>query len=249
MPVKLWNINESGAYISFIATNRRSGLGGEEFRWEADAMDAELDKVLDRAADLATPASKEKSNRTLFVKRWAMGRSIAESGILQSPHMVGESRSNLCLAMARKCRLGIRASGEHEPRWCGLIPDRETEPKRIEADIFGLGMWLQDQELEDAIATFGGGLHNAKQIWSGEPLRAERFRNALGRWFAEHDTAQLDHLYRIPQYAVIAKSLRRRWPSRGPGSAKRPAHYDLPSLISEIRQVLDPVVADLLQSR
>ena len=247
MAVKLWNVDESGTHTSSITTNRQSGLGGEEFRSEADALDVELDKVLDRAANLASPGAHSRSNRALFVKRWAIGRSIAESGILNSPQMEGESRANLCLALARKCRLGIRASGDLETAWKGLIPDREIEPKRIEADIFGLGMWLQEQEQDDAVAAFGGGLHNAKQIWSGEALRHKKLRDALAVFFSGYNPEQLQRLYTIPQYAVIAKILRRRWPSRGPGSAKRPAHYEPTELLSELRTILEPVAAELLE--
>ena len=247
MPIKLWDIDESGAYTSSITTNRQSGLDGEEFRSEADALDVELDNVLDRADTLASPTDHAKSNRALFVKRWAIGRAIAESGILESPYMLGESRADLCLAMARKCRLGARASGVRETGWKGLIPDREVEPKRIEADIFGLGMWLQEQEQEDAIAAFGGGLHNAKQIWSGEALRHKNLRDALAAFFSQYNPEQLQRLYTIPQYAVIAKTMRRRWPSRGPGSAKRPAHYEPRELLSELRTILEPVASELLE--
>jgi hypothetical protein len=246
MPIKIWDIDGSGAYTSTIQTNRRTTLGGEEFRPEADALDANIDQVLDRATELAASGSHARSNRALFVKRWAIGRSITESGILQSSHMEAESRSDLCLAMARKCRLGVRASGDPETRWRGLIPNRDAEPKRIEDDIFGLGMWLQDQELEDAIAAFGGGLHNAKQIWSGESLRHRKFRDCLGTWFGEYDADEQARLYVIPQYAVIAKALRRRWPSRGPGSAKRPAHYEPDALLAEIRRLLEPIAKQLL---
>lgn len=247
MPVKLWNRDDLGNLTSTIRSSSGGGFGGEEYRSEAEELDKEIDCVLDRAAELADAPITVCSANPQFVKRWAIGRAIAESGILQSPHLASEPKSELWLAMARKCRIGVRASGEPEKKWRFLIPERDMEPRRIENDIFGLGMWLQEQELDDALSTFGGGLHNAKQIWSGEPLRAKQFKNALGRWFAKHDTQQLDHLYRIPQYAVLAKSLRRRWPSRGPGSAKRPAHYDEPELYREIRRVLDPIVVDLLQ--
>ena len=248
MPVKLWNRDDLGNLTSTIRSGSGGGFGGEEYRPEAEELDKEIDCVLDRAVELTAVPVNTGSVNPQFVKRWAIGRAIAESGILDSPHLASDPKSELWLAMARKCRIGVRASGEPEKKWRSLIPKRDIEPQRIKDDIFGLGMWLQEQDLGDAVCTFGGGLHNAKQIWSGEPLRAKQFRNALGCWFAEHDTEQLDRLYRIPQYAVMAKSLRRRWPSRGPGSAKRPVHYDLTSLISEIHQVLDPIATDLLQS-
>ena len=95
----------------------------------------------------------------------------------------------------------------------------QSVPEGIEDDIFGLAMWLQEQE--DAKLACGQGLHNAKQIWSREALRSRNFRDALAAYFSELGAAEQDHLYLIPQYAQLAKALRSRWPSRGKGSAKR----------------------------
>ena len=158
-------------------------------------------------------------------------------------------RSDLLLAMARKCRLGVRYTGQIKStsKWKGLLPtNRDNEPKRIEADIFGLGMWLQEQQLEDAKTAFGGGLHNAKQIWSGEALRSQKLRQALTVYFAGFTHEQKAIFYRIPQYAKLAKALRQRWPSRGKGSAKRPVHYDQGQLSTEVSQILDPITTQIL---
>ena len=152
--------------------------------------------------------------------------------------------------MARKCQLEVRHTGKinSRARWKSLIPpNREMEPKRIEDDIFGLAMWLQEQELEDARMAFGQGLHNAKQIWSREALRSRNFRDALAAYFSELEEKGRNHLYLIPQYAQLAKALRSRWPSRGRGSAKRPVHYGFDDLLDETRKVLNPLAQSLLE--
>ena len=248
MAVKMWNLDESGILISSIRKVGQSGMRAEEARPEAEALDRETDKLLDKAMNLLVQQDPNPRH-TEFAKRWAIGRAIAESRILDSPHIEPGERADLWRAMARKCRLGVRHTGQRNSRskWKGLIPDREMEPKRIEDDIFGLAMWLQEQELEDAKLAFGQGLHNAKQIWSREALRSRNFRDALAAYFSELGAAERDHLYLIPQYAQLAKALRRRWPSRGKGSAKRPVHYGSDDLLDETRKVLNPLAESLLE--
>ena len=134
-------------------------------------------------------------------------------------------------------------------KWNVLHPEKlsgTTEPKRIEPDIFGLGMWLQEQQLEDAKLAFGGGLHNAKQIWSGEALRSPKLRQGLTTYFADFTDEQRGILYRIPQYAKLAKALRQRWPREGKGSAKRPVHYEQDQLEVEINRLLKPITTHIL---
>lgn len=247
MPVKLWNLDEKGNSTNTIRRMGQPGLAAEGFRPQADELDAKTDEILDTAQALL---SKQDPNprHNMFTKRWAIGRAIAESNILDSANLESGERADLWRAMARKCRLGVRHDGtrDTEGPWKGLIPERETEPKRIEDDIFGLGIWLQEQELEQAKKAFGEGLHNAKQIWSREALRSRNFREALAIYFSERDQPELDILYRIPQYAILAKTLQQRWPSRGKGSAKRPVHYDESELLKEIRKALDPKVEEML---
>ena len=248
MAIKLWNLDEPGNLTSNIRRMGQSGMEAEGFRPQAEELDSAIDQVLDTAQALL--AQQDPNPRhNMFVKRWAIGRAIAESRILESTNLEAGERPDLWRAMARKCRLGVRHDGKREPRypWKGLIPGRDMEPRRIEDDIFGLGMWLQEQDLDEAKAAFGEGLHNAKQVWSGEALRSRNFREALAIYFSEQGQEELDILYRIPQYAVLAKALRRRWPSRGKGSAKRPAHYGDTELLEEIRRVLDPRVGEILK--
>ena len=249
MPIKLWNLDESGNLTSNIRRMGQSGMEAEGFRPQAGELDAKIDQVLDAAHTLL--AQQDPSPRhNMFAKRWAIGRAIDESRILESPNLEAGERPDLWRAMARKCRLGVRHDSTRKMRspWKGLIPDRNMEPKRIEDDIFGMGMWLQEQELEEAKAAFGEGLHNAKQIWSGEALRCRNFREALAAYFSEQGQEELDALYRIPQYAILAKVLRQRWPSRGKGSAKRPIHYDDSELLKEIQRVLNPRVEEMLRN-
>ena len=248
MAVKMWNLDESGNLTSSIRKAGQSGLGAEESRPQAETLDREIDRLLDKAINLLV--QKDPNPRhTEFAKRWAIGRAIAESRILDSAHMEPGERADLWRAMARKCRLGVRHTGKRNTRskWKGLIPGREMEPKRIEDDIFGLALWLQEQELEDARLAFGQGLHNAKQIWSREALRSRNFRDVLAAYFSELGERERDHLYLIPQYAQLAKALRSRWPSRGRGSAKRPVHYGSDDLLDETRKVLDPLAQSLLE--
>ena len=248
MAVKMWNLDESGNLTSSIRKAGQSGMGAEESRPQAEALDQEIDKLLDKALNLLV---KEDPNprHTEFAKRWAIGRAIADSRILDSPHTEPGEKADIWRAMARKCRLGVRNTGKKTPdsRWKGLIPGREIEPKRVEDDIFGLAMWLQEQELEDAKLAFGQGLHNAKQIWSREALRSRNFRDALASYFSELGKDERDHLYLIPQYAQLAKALRSRWPSRGKGSAKRPVHYGSDDLLDETKKVLNPLAEILME--
>ena len=248
MAIKMWDLDESGNLTSSIRKAGHTGIGAEDSRPEAEAVDVEIDKLLDKAVNLLVRQDHNRRH-TEFAKRWAIGRAISESGILDSPHIEPGERADLWRAMARKCRLGVRHNGNKNARskWKGLIPSRDMEPKRIEDDIFGLAMWLQEQELEDAKLTFGQGLHNAKQVWSRGALRSSNFRDALSAYFAELEVEERDHLYLIPQYAQLAKALRNRWPSRGKGSAKRPVHYGKDELLAEVRNVLNPLRAELLE--
>ena len=134
-------------------------------------------------------------------------------------------------------------SREIEERWRTLVPDRALEPQRIERDIFALGLWLQEQELEDALETFGGSLSNAREIQRRESLRSTKLRCALGRWFLFGSESALAAAQR-EEFVAIAKALQRRWPARGPGSAKRPAHLTDHDLDREIHSTLTRLVSD-----
>ena len=83
-----------------------------------------------------------------------------------------------------------------------------------------------------------------EQIWSGEALRSKNLRDALAAYFSDFKEKERGQLYRIPKYAVLAKALRQRFPSRGRGSAERPVHFDQCELLNEIRKVLNPLTGD-----
>ena len=214
MPVKIWDQDDHGRHTSRIQTSLNAGLGGEEHHADAEELDAQIDAVLERAVELSSETTHDRGKSQQLVRRWAIGRAIAESDILQSPHIVPEPRADLWLAMARKCRLGIRSTGAVEKRWNTLIPNRELEPNRIERDIFAIGLWLQEQELVDSWDAFGGRLSNAREIHRRESLRSTNLRSALTRWFRTLDPDQRSRLVRGTEFVAIAKALQRRWPSR-----------------------------------
>ena len=247
MAIKIWNDDPSGQITSTIRRKGSTGITAEEHRSQADAIDAQLDDLLDKALVLLDQQDAGQ-NHNRFATRWAIGRAIAESDILESPNMEPGEMSDLWLAMSRKCRLGVRHDGEPDPTstWKSLIFQRDTDPKRVEYDIFGLGMWLQEQDLDDAKLAFGSSIHNAKQIWSGEALRNPQLRQGLTNYFADYNDAQRLYICQNYRYALLAKALRRRWPSRGKGSAKRPVHYDQHELSAEISQLLDPITTEIL---
>lgn len=249
MAIKIWNPNPPGAPTSTIKRMGSSGPSAEERRPQADEIDQRLDDLLDKAVDLLDQQDAGQSHDR-FATRWAIGRAIADSKILDSPNLEAGEIPDLWLAMARKCRLGVRHTGEPDPdsRWKGLIFQRDAEPKRVEYDIFGFGMWLQEQNLNDAKLAFGSSIHNAKQIWSGEALRSPNFRQALADFFSEFNPGERRFLHQNYRYAVLAKALRQRWPSRGRGSAKRPVHYEQNELLSEIRDLLTPPIGEILTS-
>ena len=247
MAIKIWNQDPSGALTSTIRRMGTSGIAAEEHRSQADEIDIQIDLLIDKAIDLLDEQDAGR-NHNRFATRWAIGRAIADSNILDSPDFDPREKPDLWLAMARKCRLGVRHTGQQDPksRWKGLIFERDADPKRIEDDIFGLGMWLQEQELNHAKLAFGSSIHNAKQIWSGEALRSPKFRQALTDYFANFNLEQRKYICNNYRYAVLAKALRRRWPSRGKGSAKRPVHYGQDQLSVEIGQLLDPIATEIL---
>ena len=247
MAIKIWNQDPSGPLTSTIRKLGSSSIAAEEHRSQADEIDVQIDHLLDKALALLDQQDTGQ-NHNRFATRWAIGRAIAESDILKSPHLQPGETPDLWLAMARKCRLGVRHTGEPDlnSRWKGLIFNRPNDPDRIEDDVFGLGMWLQEQELDDAKLAFGSSIHNAKQIWSGEALRSPKLRQALTDYFAKFNNEQRQHICQNYRYAVLAKALRHRWPSRGRGSAKRPVHYEQHQLVNEISDLLDPLTAQIL---
>lgn len=243
MPVKIWE-RISDTLSSRVETSRGDSYRGERYRPDAEALDREIDQMLDRAMGLSASVEVEAVAQRAFVRRWAVGRALADSGLLQSEHLEPEEKEWLWLAIARKCRLGIRADSSLEDSWRGLIPNRVSDPSRIGRDVFVVGLWLQEQELDDALAAFGGSLSNAREIRCRESLRSVNLRSALRRWLQSLDPSRRARFLKGPQFVNIAKVLQRRWPSKGPGSAKRPVHFTGHDLDREVHRVLAQMDAD-----
>ena len=247
MPVKIWERSSDGSLSSSIATSRPAGLRGEEFRTVAHALDQEIDKVLDRAIELTPTDDGATADKQLFVNRWAIGRALAETDLLTSDNLEPQEYKFLWLAIARKCRLGVRADGGPENRWHGLIPGRESDPRRIERDVFSVSLWLQEQSTESAMMAFGSKLSNAREIHRRGAINSKKLRDALSHWFENQGTARRAELTNGTKFVALAKAMAARWPARGPGSAKRPVHYSEQELYNELCKTLDPLVEDLLQ--
>ena len=242
MPIKIWDRSPNGTLASSVRTSRPSTLRGEEFREEAEALDRQIDQMLDRAVELTSSVQHQSSESQAFARRWSLGRALAESNLLGSPYLEFDERKDLWIALARKCRLGIRASGQPEVEWASLIPERESDPLYIERDVFARGLWLQEQELHQAEATFGSKLFNAKELHSRAAVNSKELRDALARWFDSLCESRRAQLTASKIFSAITKTLAARWPSRGPGSAKRPIHYTEEKLYNELCRVLGPLV-------
>ncbi len=244
MPVKVWN-RDNGTLSSVVETVRQASLRGELFRVDAEALDRQIDQMLDRAVDLAAAVEATESEQQAFIKRWAVGRAFMESGLLHSEHLDPGEQKWLWQAIARKCRLGVRADGSSEKAWQELTPNREPDPTRLERDVFAVGLWLQEQELERALMAFGGSRTNAREVYRRGAIRTKNLRDVLARWFEELEPSQRSTLTKPGNFLPLARALATRFPGRGPGSAKRPVHYPDEELYAEICRVLDPIAAEL----
>ena len=245
MPVKIWELKDGDVLASRVETERHDSLRGERFRADADELDRRIDAMLDEAVALSVSGPGANASQGAFVRRWAVGRALAESGLMESVQLDPGEERWLWLAMARKCRLGVRADGSPQESWRDLIPDREADPRRVERDVFALGSWLQEQDLEPAMAAFGASLANAQEIHRRGAINSQGLRDALARWFVELPDVHRAAFIKRDTFRLLAKALAKRFPARGPGSAKRPVHYTGEALYGEVRKVLDPVAAEL----
>ena len=208
--------------------------------------DEEIDRMLDNAVALSASVPAVEAGQQSFIKRWSVGRALAESRLSESDHLETTEQRWLWLAIARKCRLSVRSDGSPEESWRGLIPNREFDPSRIERDVFAMGRWLQEQELEPAMASFGASLTNAREIHRRGAINSKNLRDALALWFGELCPERRSKLTKNGNFVPLAKALAKRFPARGPGSAKRPVHYPGDELCEEVRKVLDPIAAELV---
>ena len=246
MPVKIWDRTSGGALTSRVETSRSHSFRGELYRIDAEALDEEIDRMLDYAVALSAHEPSLGARQQAFVKRWSIGRALAESSLQESEHLETAEHKWLWLAIARKCRLSARSDGSPAENWRGLIPDRELDPTRIERDVFAMGRWLQEQEIEQATASFGASLTNAREIHRRGAINSKNLRDALARWFSELCLERRSDLTKNANFVRLAKALAERFPARGPGSAKRPVHYSDDELYQELHRVLDPIAAHLV---
>lgn len=240
MPVKIWEKSGSET-VSRVVTEWERSWTSEEYRAEAD----ELDQMLDHVLDAAVRQTEEYSGESVpeeFMRAWAIGRQLRDSGVLNSPALLHEERRLLWRALARKCRLGTRADGSIEPRWSDLRPQRLEEPRREggKLDYFAMCLWLGEQDLPDAAATFGGSIRNVWQMQERPTLRPLSVRQALLDWFNSLPEEVAEESHGRAEFAELMKALRARWPDRGRGSAKRPIHYSDEDLRTELFSVLRP---------
>ena len=248
MPVKIWDRTGDGALTSRVETSRGRSFRGELYRTDAEALDEEIDRMLDYAVALSAHEPSLGTRQQAFVKRWSIGRALAESSLSESEYLEIAEQKWLWLAIARKCRLSVRSDGSPAESWRGLTPDRELDPTRIERDVFAMGRWLQEQEIEQATASFGASLTNAREIHRRGAINSKNLRDALARWFSGLSPERRAGLMKNTNFVQLAKALAKRFPTRGPGSAKRPVHYSEDELYEEVRKVLGPISANVTPS-
>lgn len=250
MPVKLWQKDDNNRYTSRIVTKWDSPLGGEEYRAEAEELDRRLDEVLDDSLSLLGELSEVAIN-IRFKRIWCVGRCVQESGVLQLPALRTERRVLLWRAMAWKCWLGTRhdyPNSELEKQWGILRSTTHVElnnPFRTK-DLFEIGLWLQQQEINDAAFIFGGNVSNSTAIGRRTSINALTMREALKEWLQDILPEQREAVYVNKNFDQVAKALRQRWPDAGFGAARRPEHYSPKELLVEVHEVLEPVLKDIL---
>lgn len=241
MPVKIWE-RDGDDLVSHVVTEWERVWTSEEFRTEADQLDADLDHVLDAAV---AKAAESKSARipVEFLRAWAVGACLNEANVLRSPAMEREQPQLLWRALARKIRTGARSDGTEEAAWRDLRPQRSEEPRREgrKLDHFEMCRWLAQQSLDDSVDTFGGSVRNVWQLLERPSLaRSPAMRTVLLSWLRSLPAAQRARCYDTKQFAEMMKVLRARWPERGPGAAKKPIHYAQDELGAEVTRLLAP---------
>ena len=247
MPVKIWEAGKNGL-SSRVVTDWDTIWTSEEYREDAEELDQHLDGVLDGALKRIRN-SRNTGVPPLFLRAWAVGRALMESGVFDSPALRNERRQILWKALARKCRTGARSTREEDGRWLSLRPSKAREPRREggRLDYFEMCWWLAEQDLQDATDTFGGSIRNVWQMLERPALRPISLRRALKKWLGSQPQSVRQKLYEPAVYAEMMKELRRRWPDRGPGSAKRPVHYEGEALSTELEKLLTPFASRFSQ--
>ena len=250
MAVLVWSESD-GALGNIVRSGRRVMLSAEEFREEAEALDAALDEALDmawQALTIITERVNGSSRFNSFEQVWMLARAVRVNGILQQEGMRREVRTILWEALVPKCWYGVRADLTREPRWRSLLPPKakkwQTQPREASSYRFmEIGYWLQEQSFRDASDVFDGNYAKAQDLHDRTALRSLELRQAILRWIRQQRQEVRDELGRPFRgkggFAIITKFLTKRFPSRGPGSARLPQHYPTDQLQAIVDEVLD----------
>ena len=254
MPVKLWQLDKRGSYSSKVVTDWNKVLGGEEYRQQAEELDKRLDYALDDALSRLN-AARIVDLKVEFKRIWSVGRSVRESGILQLPALRTERRALVWRAMAWKCWLGTPhdyPDSALRVAWRDLRSKYQPEvvdKKGGVRDLFETGYWLQQQELEDASFTFGGSISNARELGSRTSIYVPAMREALLTWLTSLSVEDRKVVHAGRNFVACVKALRKVWPDRGFGAARRPEHYAAEELYAEVQEVLKPVLIEILHTK
>ena len=250
MAALVWS-DRDGALGNSIRSGRRVALSAEEFRAEAEALDQQLDAVLDMAwhtLTLITNHENGKARFNSFEQVWVLGRAVHISEVLRQEALKGEERVFLWQALAPKAWYGIRHDHQREPRWRDLIPRNatkwQTKPKDPKAYRFlDVGYWLREQQLHDAGEVFGWKYSNVQDLYDRSSLRSLVLREAVLYWLRRQSPEVREEVAKPirgkGRFAIITKALSRRFPAKGPGSALLPQHYSETELRESVCEALD----------
>lgn len=241
MPIKVW-MEDAGSLVSSIKTNWDITLTREEHRRSAESLDRAFDRLLDGALEaVATLGSDHSDSDSAFVRAYGVGSVLRDFDPAAQPQLAREPERFVYWALATKCRLGARSDGTRDNRWRRELRPTADEPPRREGrrnDHFQMCQWLAQQPYEDASMLFGASVRNVWQMMERPTLKPLILRQCLAdllRGLEEEDRLKVTSTTRFPE---LMKALRSRWPARGFGSAKQPAHYGRSALAAE----LDPLV-------
>ena len=250
MAVLLWS-EQDGILNNEIRSGWRVFLSAEEFRPEAEALDARLDVLLDMAWSALAIIAKDKGGELVpesFDQVWTVGRAVWREGVLRHEAMKGEVRHLLWQALVAKCWYGVRADATREPRWRDLLPKKSrkwrTHPRDASSYRFlEIGHWLREHHYQEAGELFQWNLTKAQDFWDRTSLRTPVLRAAVLAWLREQPDSFREQLKRGARGSggarALVKALARRFPSRGPGSARLPQHYEPDELQRIVNDVLD----------
>lgn len=243
MPVLVWERRDDGKLRSDVITSWRTEFDGEEYRELAEALDREVDVVLDRAVKMLDESSGIDATRE-FVRTWVLGRAIEESGILNHKAMKNETSINLWVAMDKKTLLSVRSDSTEESSWLRIRSRAQRVTSRPDQHLFDVGLWIQQQDLDQARVIFAGSAGLARNAFRRPVMRSMKMRESLERWLSAQTPEVLEWVSVNKNHSLLQKAIAKRWPNRGPGSAKRPEHYSDERLDMELFRLLDDVVRD-----